>query len=70
SVIARLMQTSIRKNLFYTIKDKVVEERITGATVHKLTQKTKLFCSDSTKQEREALMEILRDRVKYHKDKI
>ena len=70
SVIARLMQTSIRKNLFYSIKDKVVEERITGAQVHRKTQKTKVYGSDSTKQERERLMEILRDRVDYHKDKI
>lgn len=70
SVIARLLQTSIRKNLFYTIKDKVVEERITGSAIHKRTQKTKVYGSDSTKAERENLMEILRDRVEYHKDKI
>ena len=70
SVIARLLQTSIRKNLFYTIKDKVVEERITGSAVHRRTQKTKVYGSDSTKAERENLMEILRDRVEYHKDKI
>ena len=70
SVIARLLQTSIRKNLFFTIKDKVVEERITGAQVHRRTQKTKVYGSDSTKAERENLMEIMRDRVEYHKDKI
>lgn len=70
SVIARLLQTSIRKNLFYTIKDKIVEERITGAQIHKRTQKTKVYGSDSTKSEREQLIEILRDRVEYHKDKI
>lgn len=70
SVIARLLQTSIRKNLFYTIKDKVVEERIVGSAIHKRTQKTKVYGSDSTKAEREKLMEILRDRVEYHKDKI
>ena len=70
SVIARLLQTSIRKNLFYTIKDKVIEERIVGSAIHKRTQKTKVFGSDSTKAERENLMEILRDRVEYHKDKI
>lgn len=70
SVIARLLQTSIRKNLFYTIKDKVIEERIVGAAIHKRTQKTKVYGSDSTKAERENLMEILRDRVEYHKDKI
>lgn len=70
SVIARLLQTSIRKNLFYTIKDKVVEERVVGSAIHKRTQKTKVYGSDSTKAERESLMEILRERVEYHKDKI
>ena len=70
SVIARLMQTSIRKNLFYTIKDKIIEERVVGSAIHKRTQKTKVYGSDSTKDEREALMEILRDRVEYHKDKV
>ena len=70
SVIARLLQTSIRKNLFYTIKDKVVEERVLGSAIHKKTQKTKVYGSDSTKAERENLIEILRERVEYHKDKI
>lgn len=70
SVIARLLQTSIKKNLWYTIKDKIVEERFNGPTVHRRTQKTKVYGSDSTKQERDELMEILRDRVEYHKDKI
>lgn len=70
SVIARLLQTGIKKNLFYTIKDKVVEERMVGSAIHRRTQKTKVFGSDSTKAEREKLMEILRDRVEYHKDKI
>lgn len=70
SVIARLLQTSIKNNLFYTIKDKVVEERIMGSAIHRKTQKTKVYGSDSTKAEREKLMEILRDRVEYHKDKI
>ena len=63
SVIARLLQTSIRKNLWFTIKDKVVEERVMGSAIHKRTQKTKVYGSDSTKAEREKLMEILRDRV-------
>lgn len=70
SVIARLLQTSIKKNLFYTIKDKVVEERFNGPTIHRRTQKTKVYGSDSTKAERDELIEILRDRVEYHKDKI
>lgn len=70
SVIPILMATSIKKNLFYTIKDKVIEERIDGAHITKKTQKTKIFGSDSTHGEREKLMDILRNRVEYHKDKI
>lgn len=70
SVIARLLQTSIKNNLFYTIKDKIVEERIEGSAIHRRTQKTKVYGSDSSKSERESLIEILRDRVEYHKDKI
>lgn len=70
SVLSKLLTTSIKKNLFFTIKDKVIEERVMGAQVVKKTQKMKVYGSDSTHQEREALMEILRDRVEYHKDKI
>lgn len=70
SVISRLLPTVIKRNLFFTIKDKIVEERISGAQIHRRTQKTKIYGSDSTKSERDNLMEILRDRVSYHKDKI
>lgn len=70
SVISKLLTTSIKKNLFYTIKDKIVEEKVIGSQVHRKTQKTKIYGSDSTKNEREKLMEILRNRVDYHKDKI
>lgn len=71
SVLAKLVSTSIKKNLFYSIKDKVIEERfaMTGK-VSRQTARVKVYGSDSTKQERENLMEILRDRVDYHKDKI
>ena len=70
TVIAKLLSTPIKRNLFYTIKDRVVEERIGGGQSWKRTQKTKVFGSDSTHQEREKLMDILRNRVDFHKDKI
>lgn len=70
SVIAKLLMTTIKKNLFYTIKDKVIEERVAGTHITKRTQKTKVYGSDSTHNEREKLMDILRNRVEYHKDKI
>ena len=70
SVLDKLIHTSIKPNLFFTIKDKVIEERMMGPQIVKKTQKMKVYGSDSTKNERETLMEILRDRVDYHKDKI
>lgn len=70
SVLAKLVKSPIKKNLFWTIKDKIIEERVMGAKIQRRTQKTKVYGSDSTKAERENLMEILRDRVEYHKDKI
>lgn len=70
SVIAKLLMTSIKSNLFYTIKDKVVEERVTGAQVIRRKQKTKIYGSDSTHEQREKLMDILRNRVEFHKDKV
>lgn len=70
TVIAKLLNTSIKRNLFFTIKDRVVEERFGGTEVVKKKQRTKVFGSDSTHEEREKLMDILRNRVDYHKDKI
>lgn len=70
SVLAKLIHTSIKHNLFFSIKDRVIEERSMGTTIQRKTQKTKVYGSDSTKHERELLMEILRDRIDYHKDKI
>ena len=70
TVIAKLLTTSIKRNLFFTIKDKVIEERIGGGQSMVRKQKTKVFGSDSTHEEREKLMDILRNRVDFHKDKI
>ena len=70
TVISKLLTTSIKRNLFFTIKDRIVEERIGGQEAFKKKIKTKVFGSDSTHEEREKLMDILRNRVDYHKDKI
>ena len=70
TVIAKLLQTPIRRNIFFTIKDRVIEERVGGSHMYKKTQKTKVYGSDSTHAEREKLMDILRNRVDFHKDKI
>jgi len=69
SVLAKLIHSSIKKNLYYEIKDKVVEERTDGVRIIRKTQKTKVYGTDNTKHVREDLMEILRERMEYHKDK-
>ena len=70
SVLAALMATTIKPNLYYEIKDRIIEERISaGGGIHRVTQKTKVYGTDNTKTTREQLIQILRERVEYHKDK-
>lgn len=70
TVIAKLLRTPIKRNLFFSLKDRVIEERYGGTQVVRKKQLTKVFGSDSTHAEREKLMDILRSRVDFHKDKI
>lgn len=69
SVLSKLVTTSIKKNLFYEIKDRVIEERSNGMNTVRKTQKTKVYGLDSSKNTRDLLMQILRERMEYHKDK-
>lgn len=71
SVLAMLINTSIKKNLYYEIKDKVIEETFStdGGMHRKKTERRKVYGLDSTKEIRETLIEILRERMEYHKDK-
>jgi hypothetical protein len=69
SVLSKLVTTSIKRNLFYEIKDRVIEERTNGMNTVRKTQKVKVYGLDSTKDTRELLIQILRDRMEYHKDK-
>ena len=69
SVLAALVASSIKRNLYYEIKDRVIEEHVMGNNVHKLTQKTKVYGTDNTHNTRELMIQILRERVEYHKDK-
>ena len=64
-----MLKTKIKRNLYYEIKDRVFEERYRGATVDKKTKKVKVYGFDETKQSRELLMQILRDRMDNHKAK-
>ena len=64
-----LVKSKIKRNLYFEIKDRVTEERFNGVKVIRKTQKTKVFGLDETKQTRDLLMEILRDRMDNHKAK-
>ena len=69
SVIQRLCKTSIKKNLYWEVKDKVIEEAYNGIRSIKRSQKVRVYGTDSTREVRARLIEILYDRVALHKDK-
>lgn len=69
SVLAKLINSPIKKNLYFEIKDRVMEEQQTGTKVIRKTQKTKVYGLDSTKSKRDLLIQILRERMDNHKDK-
>ena len=69
SVIAKLLETKLKPNLYFEIKDRIIEEKNDGIRVIKKKQKTKVFGLDSSKDKRDLLIELLRERVQYHKDK-
>lgn len=69
SVLQLLIKSKIKKNLYYEIKDQVKEERTDGIKTIYKKQKVKSFGSVSTHETRNKLIELLHQRVKYHKDK-
>jgi hypothetical protein len=69
AVVQRLCKTSVKKNLYWEIKDKVIEETFNGVRMEKKPRKVKVYGLDSTKAVRARLIEILQERVRYHKDK-
>ena len=68
-VVQRLCKTSVKKNLYWEIKDKVVEESFNGVRMERRPRKVRVYGLDSTKEVRARLIEILYSRVRYHKDK-
>lgn len=60
----------LKKNLYYEIKDQVVEERQDGVHAYKHKVRTKVYGLNSTKSIRQLLIDILIERVENHKDKI
>ena len=69
SVLSKLIKTPIKKNLYYEIKERIIEESFNGTRVSKKKEKRRVFGFDETKNSRNALMEILRQRMDLHKDK-
>ncbi len=69
ALLAKLINTKIRRNIYFEIKDRVLEERSDGIHTRKVKKRVKVYGSDNTKENRSLLMELLRDRVSYHKDK-
>lgn len=65
-----LRKAGLTKNLFFEIKEKVIEETFEGpGAIKKKKRVTKVYGLDSTKSVRDLLMEILRERMENHKDK-
>lgn len=71
AVVAWLKESSIKRNLYFEIKDKIIEESNDGyGVIHKKKRVTKVYGLNTDKRIRDNLIEILKDRVRLHKDKI
>ena len=69
SVIAKLKETRIKRNLYYEIKDRELEETIENGVRKVKKTKTKVFGIHSTSAVRDNLIELLKERMRLHKDK-
>lgn len=69
SVIANLIKAGLRKNLYYEIKDVQTEERFDGIHAYRQKVRTKVYGLNSTREVRKQLIDLLADRVQFHKDK-
>lgn len=59
----------IKRNLYFELREKVIEERFNGNTLSKRKQMMKCYGLNQTRESRNRLMDILMQRVRYHKDK-
>lgn len=64
-----LIKTSIKKNLYYEIKDRILEEQFDGIKVVRRKEKRRVYGSTSDKRKRDTLIELLHQRVQHHRDK-
>ena len=69
SVLQMLLKTSIKKNLYYEIKDRMDEEVFDGSAVRRRTRRVKVYGGTSSKSTRNKLIELLHQRVQHHRDK-
>lgn len=72
SLIAKLKEPGgIKDNLYYEVKERILEETSDelGRPV-RVKRKTKVYGLDSSKGSRDLLIEILRERMERHKDKM
>lgn len=69
SVIAKLKETRVKRNLYYEIKDRELEETIENGVRKVKKTKTRVFGTHSTNTVRNTLIEILKERMRLHKDK-
>ena len=69
SVLQMLLKTSIKKNLYYEIKDRPTEEVYDGVRVKRNLKRCRVYGSTSSKQKRDKLIELLHQRVRHHRDK-
>lgn len=70
--LAKLLKSKIRRNLYFEVKERTIEERPEGGGVRmsrKRKQWTKVYGLDNSKEVREGLMDLLTDRVHDHYDK-
>ena len=65
-----MKRAGLTKNMYYEIKDVVVEDRMDGVHAYKHKIRTKVYGVNNDYSTRKELIDILTDRVKMHKDKI
>ena len=71
SVLATLLETSIKKNIYWEWKERILEQRYPGDNnnLKAVKKNVKVFGTDNTRDTRNKLIELLFERVELHKDK-
>lgn len=69
AVLEILCASPIKRNLYFELKEQSATERMNGVMIKRPTQLVKEYGTTSNHKTRERLIEILHERVNYHKDK-